>query len=59
MELEQYTKTEKTNYIFQRYDSNRNGFLSNIEFKAIMMDAGFPDISDKDVNWIVSAMDSN
>lgn len=59
MELEQYSKTERTNAIFQRYDSNKDGFMSIIEIKAILMDAGYPNIADNDVKWIYSAMDSN
>jgi Ca2+-binding EF-hand superfamily protein len=34
-----YTKTEKTNAIFQAYDSNRDGYLTFYEVKRILQDA--------------------
>jgi Ca2+-binding EF-hand superfamily protein len=57
MELKQYSKIEKTSFIFQRYDTNKNGFLSTDEFKVLLSDVGYSNSTDKEVSLIVSIMD--
>jgi Ca2+-binding EF-hand superfamily protein len=58
-DLKQYSKVEKTNFLFNRYDTSKNGFLSAAEIKVFLIDIGYTNPSDKDVKWIVSLMDTN
>jgi Ca2+-binding EF-hand superfamily protein len=53
-----YTKTEKTNAIFQAYDSNRDGFLTFYEVKRILQDA-YGYATDADTNWFIRLLDDN
>ena len=53
-----YTKTEKTNAIFQVYDSNRDGYLTFYEVKRILQDA-YGYATDADTNWFISILDAN
>jgi Ca2+-binding EF-hand superfamily protein len=53
-----YTKTEKTNAIFQVYDSNRDGYLTFFEVKRILQDA-YGYATDSDTNWFIALLDAN
>lgn len=54
-----YTKTEKVNFLFQRYDTNKSGFFGFNEVKAFLIDLGYSSPSNNDVNWIISMLDTN
>ena len=56
--LSLYTRTEKTNLIFQYYDSNRDGYLSQYEVKKMLSDA-YGYATDSDAQWFISQLDSN
>ena len=57
--LRVYTKTEKVNFLMSSYDSNKDGFLGFYEVKALLIDLGYPNPSNNDVNWIISLIDTN
>lgn len=42
-----------------RYDSNRNGYLGFTEVKVFMIDIGYPNLSNNDVHWFISLLDTN
>jgi len=53
-----YTKTQKTNAIFQVYDTNKDGFLNFYEVKKILQDA-YGYATDNDTNWFIGLLDAN
>jgi Ca2+-binding EF-hand superfamily protein len=54
-----YTKTEKVNFLMNRYDTNKNGILGFTEVKAFLIDIGYSNPSNNDIYWIISLIDTN
>jgi Ca2+-binding EF-hand superfamily protein len=54
-----YTKTEKVNFLMNRYDTNKNGNLGFAEVKAFLIDIGYTYPSNNDIYWIISLIDTN
>lgn len=54
-----YTKTEKVNFLMNRYDTNKSGTLNFAEVKALLIDLGYSNPPNSDINWIISLLDTN
>ena len=53
-----YTKAEKTNLVFQYYDSNKDGFLQQAEVKRLLVDS-YGYATDADAQWFIALLDAN
>lgn len=54
-----YTKTEKVNFLFARYDTNKSGNLGYAEVRVFLIDLGYSNPAKNDVNWLISLLDTN
>jgi Ca2+-binding EF-hand superfamily protein len=57
--LRVYTKTEKVNFLMNRYDTNKNGNLGFTEVRVLLADLGYSNPTNNEVYWLISLLDTN